>query len=467
MKHRKVFSPLKNEKGIALVLVLLIIVIISVLSLSMVGIATTTLKHSSGERDFQSTYYIAEAGATLMLHELSSEIMEIHEDHSSAHSFFSTVETELLNLNNTIEYDVFSDNKGETPNAEVTVEIAEMVDEETKRYKLVSKGQIGNRTRIVETYLDLSWHETSSDGEYISILNDMAIFTNGNITLSNSNSNVTGSIGTNSQVDNSISMHRNSSVSEYIYIPGAKQSVVDESSHHNKVRDLGEKRNYHLPPFPDLPTFSESSGNFHNGVIDSDRSFNVLGGNNSNIHIEVGSGQRIIRVKELLLGNSNSSLTIEGDGELLLYVEDKIDIKGKFNEANKNVTIYYSGENSVDITSNNSLFYTSLFYAKNANLKINGGNVRGHIFTGGNSIDFQGNGETHSQLLLAPNANVKLSGNATFKGSLISEQLTYSGNADVIYGEILEDEIITHFPGEGSTDVSREQILNINSIRER
>ena len=94
--------------------------------------------------------------------------------------------------------------------------------------------------------------------------------------------------------------------------------------------------------------------------------------------------------------------------------------------------MYYQGNSEPNI-GGNTRFVGSLF-AESADISINGSNgVTGHIITGGDEIDINGDASLNTRILYAPNANVNLGGSGQIKGSLIADRFSGYGNAKIIY----------------------------------
>src|SRR4051794_9345830 len=84
-----------NEHGIALISVIMVLVVVSVLGVSLMGLAATNLKMSTRERSDQSTYYIAESGATLMMNEVNKQVLEAYTASSTKDAFYEKAKENL------------------------------------------------------------------------------------------------------------------------------------------------------------------------------------------------------------------------------------------------------------------------------------------------------------------------------------------------------------------------------------
>ena len=69
-----------NEYGFTLIAVLMVLVVLSILGLSINAIASNSVKTSTGERDDQSVFYIAEAGVVSGLYEIEGIVKQAFQD---------------------------------------------------------------------------------------------------------------------------------------------------------------------------------------------------------------------------------------------------------------------------------------------------------------------------------------------------------------------------------------------------
>ena len=110
----------QNEKGMALVVVLMVLVITSIMGVTVLGLAANNLKKSSVESNYQSTYYIAESGATYMMNDISTSIMNIYNQTSDGMTFFNNSEA-MFNSKTNFTYTDFENNSGQKPAAVIKI----------------------------------------------------------------------------------------------------------------------------------------------------------------------------------------------------------------------------------------------------------------------------------------------------------------------------------------------------------
>ncbi|HCW73887.1 MAG TPA: hypothetical protein DHM90_08930, partial [Clostridiaceae bacterium] len=143
-----------NQKGFTLVLVLMILLVVSVIGMSLLTVTASNFKFSANERDFQSVYYIAEAGLNYELNDLEGEVVDIYDNSDTAAAFFSQLESHFSSptlLNS------FQETFGKNPEARVTVTLIENISENERKYAITSEGTIGNRIRSAETEIVFQW----------------------------------------------------------------------------------------------------------------------------------------------------------------------------------------------------------------------------------------------------------------------------------------------------------------------
>ncbi|UTR11250.1 PilX N-terminal domain-containing pilus assembly protein [Evansella sp. LMS18] len=341
---------LKNEKGIALVAVLLMITVISILSVALMGVTATNIKLSSGERDYQSVYYIAEAGAIKAYQNIKNErLMDIYEEADSAEQFFGKLQNELgpIIINN------FEESFGHEPYAEVNL------NGHPEEYHITSTGFLGNRSRTVTLDINIDWVDKPSGFYFAIYANDIELGGNAKI------------IGDVAMLSPQGSFTRGNATHD--------DSVVD-------INDIPDREK--PPPFPleFLPDFKDASP-LPRGTVKADGYYEEIKGNTT---IDVSNGDRMIRVKRLQLGNGDE-IKLIGDGRLILYVEDNLSLHngGKINSGgvSDKMTIFYPGSN---LTLRGEIIGS--LYAPYAAVTSNGGLLEGSIIA--DRYTAQGNAAT-------------------------------------------------------------------------
>lgn len=150
-----------NQSGASLVTVLMTLVVLSVLGMGLATVSFANIKLTTVERDFQSAYYIAEAGANQAYAEIKSLVEQAYETKNTQEQFYHTLSEWISNEIDGVRYVNFESSFGENPEANISVSSDSLSDSERK-YTIRSKGIIGDRTRTVETELLIEWLEQGS-----------------------------------------------------------------------------------------------------------------------------------------------------------------------------------------------------------------------------------------------------------------------------------------------------------------
>lgn len=342
-----------NEQGIALISVIMVLVVVSVLGVSLMGLAASNMKMSTGERSNQSTYYIAESGATLMMNEVNKQVLAAYTLTSTKDAFYVKAKENLLANHFFNERDIstinpnitFEETYGDQPSAMVSVEI---VDENLGEYKIVSKGTINNSTRVVEKEFKLRWVSKTTV-----VLPDAAIFVDGKITVDSNSATINGSIGTNSIEEDFIDVHPNFYLDETKYkffvgpgAPNGGKDVINKDFQNIEVLD--ERIPLQLKTFnptPNLP-FPETIiyNNQGTAVTKNVRS------NNGNLDITVENS----KIAAVDWTNGTNGLTKVPDQDVYQMVLNNLNFnigssnsRFEINIGTKNVELFVNGDFSV------------------------------------------------------------------------------------------------------------------------
>ncbi|WHX99493.1 PilX N-terminal domain-containing pilus assembly protein [Neobacillus sp. DY30] len=426
-----------NEQGMALVMVLLVIVVVSILGVSLMGLAASNVKMSSGERNNQSAYYIAESGATLIMNEVTKEVQAAYNTATNQSSFYMDVKSRLTNttFSNEREITSFEQNFGEQPIAKVKVEKIYPTNDSNGEYKIISTGTINNRTRTVEQKFNIRWSVAFPH---------TAVFVDNKITVGSGGSIINGSIGTNSIENNAITLHDSGSIKstdptksvQILVGPGGGQEVVNLSNFTN-ITALPEKISLDMKPFKATPpgAYTSPFGDIAvptdgNVTINADKMFNNLPNtiklndlklnNNNSLTLDIGANKIELFVNDLLL-NNNSTLSIKGTGTLSIYVTGNLTIDNsaiKQDDVEKDSLIIYLKKSSdpavpktIKASSSNTGITASIF-AEDATFQFTGGEFHGRFVTGG---------------------IVNIAGNNVIQGSLIANSLDITGSSSITF----------------------------------
>jgi len=450
----------KNANGFTLVGVLMVLVVLSVLGVSVLMITSNFVKLSTGERDDQSVFYIAEAGATIVMSEIEEKV-KTHSSSSAittANAFFAKLEAEILSRKKPSSemleprvIDSFEMNLGKKPLAEVTVEpVDPMNGSAFREYKIFSTGEIGNqnRTRTVVGYIQISYIE----GGGISIPPNVGVYAD-NIKLENGTIN--GDLILGSATGKGIEISGWPTINGKIIIPdGANNNIITGPPEWIKqkappVVKTNMDYKFSLPPFPDFPEYPmmlnskvDKDGNLNIGTaqtlsLDANYQFkNISFTSDATLTLDVGS-KDISIVANRIAGGGH--LNIKGTGRLTIYLRDNINLSGHVNKDKKDNLLIYIGpsqnpDNPKTLISSDYGQFNASIYAKDANIEFRGSaKLEGHLITGGQKVKFPGatSGKSSGTVAYAPNANVELTGSGSLEGTVISKYFNLSGGGKV------------------------------------
>ncbi len=399
---------ISNESGIALIAVILVLAVISILGISLLGLAAGNLKMSSGERNYQSSYYTAESGITYRINDISAQIKNTYSAAGSQTDFFNRVDA-IMQLGQTITYNKFESSFGQQPTAAVRVDPYQgsgtVLISYSNDYMITSTGTINNRSRTVTKIIHVTWKPKAS----VTIPGNTMIFVNSGITLNNVP--VSGMIGTN-------------------LLSGDNNIKLTGNNTKNITVNYNLRTSLNIPAFP---TFSIAANpDVLTGTalkMTRNMSFNTLTVNSgTTLTIDVGNVNRSIAVNTL---TCNGTIRIIGSGKLSIYVNYLLMGTGSVINSDANIEklyVFYKGMDKT-ITVNNGIIYGAMYAINVPLFTINSANgVQGHLITDATNVTINGSPITATRLIYAPNANVFT--NAGFSGSIIANSFGSSGNDD-------------------------------------
>ncbi|WP_203554635.1 PilX N-terminal domain-containing pilus assembly protein [Bacillus sp. B15-48] len=427
-----------NEQGMALIAVLLVLVVLTLLGMTIMGLAASNVKMTSGERNYQSTYYIAEAGLTAKLNEITSKVGLIYETTGEA-GFFDAIE-EFVGI--TIYDELFDRSFGHQPEAIVEIsDTANTITPFSKGYTITSTGKIDNKSRTVQASLTINWKPRSS----IKLPPDTVLFTVSELEMQLSNTQI--------QLDGNIV---------------ANGPIKATGNHRPPTEKLIENANLgaDIPNFP-VFTIPLSAENWTADtlLLEEDKAFNrIIVSQDQTLTIDVGNRNRSILVDTLELG-TNGKINIVGSGKLAIYAKNiqmasgtVINVGGDINQ----LYLYLEGHGN---ELNNGMIYGSIF-AKNANLILgNSRGIQGHVINLEGGIDFSSDSNV-AKLIFAPNAEIFAKYSIT--GTIIGRTFKTTGNDHQIVFKAanIDYEHSPFFIDDGVFDPTNLELMTVGPIRE-
>ncbi|WP_416151366.1 hypothetical protein ACM26V_10500 [Salipaludibacillus sp. HK11] len=454
----------------------------SITAVSLFALTATNLKLNAGERDYQSSYYIADSGITIFLNEIEPQIVNLYLDSANEGEFLSKVENFFQQEQNTPRTydDTFQESFGHTPKSTINVKVENKTNniEGVHSYPIESVGVIGDRKRTVESSFNVQWIEKNSGGESISY--DSAIFANGLIELSGG-ATINGDVGTNAPLSSisisggaNINGNTKANLDKTYKLPSFPTFPINLSPHPNKqISDSGGHNIHEVFQDGNLRINHYLAHNYIFEMTDSYYMPEIIINSNRNLIIDTGNEDRVILVDHLNVQNGH--IELRGNGSLTFYVTGNISM-GSGSTINNNgnindLNIYLKRSDSIPktlILAGNQKIFGS-FYGEDTNITLTAsGGFQGHVFTGGSSVTISG-GSYNNSLFFAPNAEFSLEGGGEISGAVISDTFKADGGTSVTYGEL--ELPLPFFPDleddEEDTIVSPDTIITKNPIREK
>ncbi len=485
-------ESIRNQEGSVFIVTLMILAVLSILGSAVLSTTFSNNKMTIYDSEFQSVYYVAEAGARQFVSNITDSIEDIYMESESQKDYFSRIDAYIIDSTEifTFNTDDFSEVRGSKLDAKILLQDEEET-EDSKIYTLLSTGDIDGISRQVVQKIEVKYPNE--------ILADMAVFADGEIHLSDSGK-IIGPVGTNLTSANAISIEGGGGVriqGDCYFPEGADEDALNVADWITKPNmKTTPKRNLILPGFPEFPNFSkldplpiEKDGNTYY-LIDNQGDITVdwwvddgyvleLNRNAYIPKINVNSNKNLIikvnRDIELVVDDIsiNGKIDIIGSGKVKLYVKNTINLgngtlnkksQGETeNQAIEQLTIYYKGTEKLTVGDDLKV-YASL-YAETAQVKLTAGSgYMGHIFTGSTEpLEISGDADAISRIIYAPFAPVLCTASGKVEGSIICKSIEVSGDGEIKFvasDEYADIPFEVKNPGE-------KNLLKIDPIRER
>lgn len=156
MNRKKVSGIFKKDDGAGLVLALMVLVVLAVLGLAVGSVTVGSYKLGAINRDSNSAYYIAEAGANLAYEDIKNGVIEKYNSIPDEKGYFGSINSLISDINGREYVDEFDPQFGDQPKATIKISEAEPVPDGVE-YTIISTGEIGGKTRTVEKEFKVKW----------------------------------------------------------------------------------------------------------------------------------------------------------------------------------------------------------------------------------------------------------------------------------------------------------------------
>ncbi|WP_423189170.1 DUF7305 domain-containing protein [Alkalibacterium sp. f15] len=430
MKVKQFVKLISKDEGSGLILALMTLMVLSILGASLGVITIGSYKLGDINRDDNSAYYIAEAGANAAYDELQSTVNATYNNSFTETSFFESLEFKLQNNSEPTIYRryYFENQFGELPEATVTIEKSGLGS--SREYLIKSVGTIGQRKRTLDKNVTVTWID-KSNGEIGSSFPDITTtVAKSKMTIDN-NVELTGAVHIDSE-EAQLFIGNNVVMNAKVYLhPDADKENSVKWLNEDKSEIVVENRESPLDwrvyrellaSFPDFP---DSSSNDEWSSV-----------------IETNGEVKTFVFDDLSL---NHNLQINGGGKVNVFVKNSLSMGNvNINYGNNadQLQIFYSGVNSVKINETN---FNGTLFLNQADLEIDKKPVlKGLIISGGAIVDL-GKGVTLDALIIAPDAKITLgnsSNNNHIRGIIIGDEVYLVNNLKLDFS----DHYLKNFP---------------------
>lgn len=433
---REVFF--RNRKGSVLVVVLIVMITLTILGATLGSLAVRDQKQAARQQRNNESLYLARSGAEAVAAYLL-ENQELIQDYIG-------------------QEDVVEMGSGSF--------LVKVVEGPNNTILIQSTGYVGNYSQSIT--LSLICGEVGSPFPIF----DMALFVDGDISMESGSPRIFGNVGTNTTKARGIRLGNGLPffIMGDCYIgPGGNIPVVfpENGRVNGRVSNLDEKRTYPMPDFPEypsLPTKPNIKTNWDNKspLISSDGYYDTITiDQNYELRINTGQKGELRRVRVRDFNGSQGKVIIEGEGRLLLYVEDRFVMKGYFNQDGdpNQAIIFYNGTSNITFFGETQL-YASLFAnykSDNATMSlVQGADIYGSVFTNAKKVTVTGGSAKNVvRVFYAPQAEFLLDEGGAIYGAVVANQYVGRGNAKIEYHqdvnhvwELVPEIIFEDFEGE-------------------
>lgn len=160
---------LKNEEGSGLILTLMVLLVLSVLGASLGTLTIGSLNLSDKNRENNSAYYIAEAGANMAYEEFKKDVEKSYNEDTvtSDTSFFSSVKGKVQSSESpyrTYGKGDYKEQFGDSPTAIVSIDPPPSSAGIEREYTINSVGEVNGQERTVAKKVLVTWKDKSTVG---------------------------------------------------------------------------------------------------------------------------------------------------------------------------------------------------------------------------------------------------------------------------------------------------------------
>lgn len=443
-------SEWANEEGSALVLTLMIFLVLTVLATSISFLTVGSFRLSDINRDGTSAFYIAEAGAKRAYEKASQEVMKTYQaTTTTTSSNFYAALNDALFLNEERPFS-FDKQFGDDATANVTFTGS---SSNPGKYTLTSTGSVGGKTRTVQKQFDVSWVDKGGSGGLPALPSNTALITRGMTDIKGAS--LTGDIYTTSTGDGSFIIGNPSFKNTKIFFPidVDKKKLFSYPDWYENEGHLPERE-----PFDSKKIkWSDYDALFSKIKIPKQTSNtkslgNINAGGSDPYTLEITTKE--IYIPQLMIGGyipfileptyedtvifvddwNTSAIRVEikGDKKVTIVVKNDLQIGGTlYFNADKNkigspnqLNLIYLGNNHVTLPGGDGGLINANIIIEKATLSANTTKINGIIYSGGPRVSLDGSASGSKIMLIAPKAEVFISGSNDMLGTVIANNFT-------------------------------------------
>src|SRR5690554_5797321 len=117
---------IKNQDGSVFIITLIVLVVLSILGTAVINVALSNNKMSIHDNEYQSVYYVAEAGVRYVGNSIATNIEDIYLNSDSKNEYFNNIDAfiydALYGYNSGANSDDFIDVRGSQPDITISLE---------------------------------------------------------------------------------------------------------------------------------------------------------------------------------------------------------------------------------------------------------------------------------------------------------------------------------------------------------
>jgi len=429
---------LKDESGVSLIVAIMTLFVLSIIGVTLATVTFANIKLSTTDREFQSAYYIAEAGVNQAYAEIRDVVMESYESTNNSNDFFTGIYSDVISDTSDINHsilDSFKSSFGKQPEAYISV--IQLDEENPRTYQISSEGRIGERKRTVTKEFTVNWTPKTQ-----SFVPRVAAIIKNKIEL-NSGAKVMGNVYITTSDSEAIKFSNGGKITDgELYVPTNNPlGELENTNYYHEELDFEFFENI-VNSIPEAPHITNVISDIHHTsnvkkdiVVENDSVINNFFLGNGTLSIDTKGKTVNLIVNNLDLDWGGSHIELKGDGILNIYIKNRLKLVGgstinKSGNSN-NLNLYYSGSSPLEFA--NNVTVNATLYNKSAPIDFQGGQVFiGNVFSQSKKIYVKNNAQV-TGLFIAPYSDMEITGGSTIKGTLIANKLDGNDTGTIKY----------------------------------